>query len=82
MTVDHSLNFVDPVTGCHTNTVEGMWMHAKAQSKREGGYSATSVPKHQWNQRCLSTVVPEVCSCFKFPFTFIVFYFLLHTYIP
>ncbi len=29
LTVNHSRNFVDPVTNACTNCVENMWMHAK-----------------------------------------------------
>src|ERR1043165_3326339 len=54
-TVNHSRNFVNPVTGAHTNNVESYWMRAKAVFKRMSGTSKDMVPGYldefMWRER-------------------------------
>lgn len=40
LTVNHSINFVDPITFANTQRVENMWMRAKRRNKRECGTSS------------------------------------------
>jgi hypothetical protein len=37
--VNHSLNFVDPVTGVHTQTIESKWNQLKLKQKEKRGVS-------------------------------------------
>ena len=41
LTVNHALNFVDPIPGACTNHVECYWKNAKMRNKREGGTART-----------------------------------------
>ena len=35
--MNHSQNFVDPVSGAHANSIEGTWTHVKNRVLRRGG---------------------------------------------
>ena len=55
-TVNHTLNFVNPATGVHTNHVEAMWMRAKTKFKAQQGATnrallADYMAEFMWNQR-------------------------------
>jgi len=54
-TVNHSQNFVNPITGAHTNNVESYWKRAKAVFKRMNGTSKDMVPSYldefMWRER-------------------------------
>jgi transposase-like protein len=52
--VNHTMNFVDPITGACTNHVEGFWKNAKQKNKAMSGTTAELLPSYldefQWRQ--------------------------------
>ena len=57
LTVNHRQNFVDPVTGAHTQTIESFWSHSKAIFKGMRGSKRDQLPAHldevmfRWNNK-------------------------------
>ena len=55
LTVNHSINFVDPNTGACTNHIENYWQHAKQRNKREYGTARTQLDsyliEYMWRAR-------------------------------
>ena len=42
--VNHSENFVDPYTGAHSNTIEGLWSQVKRKLKAMNGTTKAKLP--------------------------------------
>ena len=58
LVVNHRRGFVDPLTGVHTNTCEGMWFHAKKHIQQGHGRTransaalASALATFIWNKR-------------------------------
>ena len=55
LTVTHSLQFVDPQTGAHTQDVERLWKSAKERNKRHNGTHRNMLDSYlcewMWRQR-------------------------------
>ena len=52
--VNHTRNFVDPLTGAHTNHVENFWKNIKMKFKSMSGTNRELIPgyldEHNWRQ--------------------------------
>ena len=57
-TVNHSLHFVDPTTGVHTQNVESYWGRVKLKFKRGKGCQASQLPSYldefMWRERYIN----------------------------
>ena len=67
-TVNHSLHFVDPVTGVHTQNIESYWNRAKTKFKRMKGVHESMLPSYldefMWRERhgkSASTAFASLC---------------------
>lgn len=94
MTVNHSVNFVDPVTGVHTQHIESYWNRVKQKLKRMKGCSRAMLSGYldgfMWKERYGSTrreAFDNLCGilpCIErtlstMAFFLIIFQFLQHT---
>ena len=55
LTVNHSENFVDPITAAHTQNIEGTWNHAKSRNRKHFGTARGMVDSYlcefMWRKR-------------------------------
>lgn len=55
LTVNHSINFVDPITGANTNRIEGLWNQAKAKNRKRWGTHRSMIDSYMcefmWRSR-------------------------------
>ena len=55
LTVNHSISFVEPTTGVHTQNIENTWMRVKRKQKKQGGLSRhllnTYLEEFMWRQQ-------------------------------
>ena len=58
-TVNHSLHFVGPVTGVHTQTIESYWARVKSKFKKMKGCHESQLPSYlaefMWRERYINT---------------------------
>ena len=71
LTVNHSINFVDPNTGACTNHIENYWRHAKQRNRREYGTARTQLDsylvEYMWRARYhknMQAFVEHVCAVY------------------
>lgn len=66
MTVNHSVNFVDPVTAAHTNSIEGTWSATKRSlsTNHVQGQFDTYLAEYVWRRKYRDKSVTELFRAF------------------
>lgn len=66
--VNHSVNYKDPESGQHTNTIEGLWRHAKfslPQFHRKKQFIAGYLAKFMFHKMCKAQKLDPLVEFFK-----------------
>ena len=67
LTVNHSVNFVDPETYAHTQNVENMWMCMKGKKKQQMGQHNSLLPTHlaefMWHRKFADRPLENLIRC-------------------
>ena len=58
LVVNHTNEYKDPFTGAHTNTIEGLWMHAK-RGINGNSYVTDALLENMWRKRFSGTAENE-----------------------
>ena len=60
-TVNHSINFIDPITGAHTQNIENSWKLAKKRNKKQNGTHRAMLDSYlcewMWRQKNRNNVL-------------------------
>ena len=77
-TVNHSVTFVDPATGDHTQNIESYWCRVKARFKTMRGVSELQLPSYldefMWRERygqtkkdAFTNIISHIASQYPLP---------------
>lgn len=73
LTVNHTYNFVDPISGAHTNNIERLWGKAKQRNKKEYGtvlnildsYLEEFMWREIYNDNCFINILTHISEIYN-----------------